>query len=429
MKQIEDNAVSSYLVSFGTHEGMVGKNNEDFVAFAAFDSGVDDVEVPEIFHLGIVADGVGGQIAGERASKLATQTIVDYFADLESIQIEQVLVHLDKAISLANQTLIEESSETPEYKGMATTVAIVVILDGLLFTSHVGDSRVYLQRNGELYQLTNDHSWVQEALEAGIINVEEARKHPNRNIIRRSLGTMENVAVDQVMMSGQDSHFWQGMPLRKDDLLLICSDGLTDMISEYDVMATLEDKQSEVSEKVSELIDKANQAGGRDNTSVMLIKTAEDFKPNRLMPIAPSLKPTIHRSILGPESETITFVGKAIDRNTFAAPTVRSMPRVSSDMIRSHKRTGRAQLAVIGDLPTIKSTSPTIQASAHNHVSHSAKTVKTEWDKVKNGHQSNQQSIPGNNEAVQRLLIRIVVTLASIAVALLIIVFLMRNFL
>ena len=103
MKQIENNAVSDLLISFGTHAGMVGKNNEDFVAFAAFDSGVEDVETPVIFHLGIVADGVGGQTAGERASRLATNTIVSYFAELDSLTIEQVSVHLDKAITQAIQ--------------------------------------------------------------------------------------------------------------------------------------------------------------------------------------------------------------------------------------------------------------------------------------------------------------------------------------
>lgn len=429
MKLIEENAVTDYLVSFGTHEGMVGKNNEDFVAFAAFDSGIKDVESPVIFHLAIVADGVGGQIAGERASRLATQTIVDYFVNLENITIEQVLVHLDKAVTLANKALIEEAASTPEYKGMATTVAIVVILEGLIFTSHVGDSRIYLYRNQELHQLTNDHSWVQEALEAGIITDDEARKHPNRNIIRRSLGTVDTVTADQVMMSGPNSHFWQGMPLRKDDLILVCSDGLTDMISETDIRNSIETHPEDVSPLALELIDKANHAGGRDNTSVMLIKTAEDFKANRMMPIPPSLKPIVHRSTAGPEAETITFVGKAIDRNTFAAPTIRSMPRISSDMIRTHRSRDRSNLALAGDAPTIKTTNPAKIPTVKIPTYRSTDTIKTSFPDLKKQERVQYKSGPGNNEVVQKLLIRIVVTLASIAAALLLIVLLMRNYL
>ena len=428
MKQIENNAVADLLISFGTHAGMVGKNNEDFVAFAAFDSGMEDVESPIIFHLGIVADGVGGQTAGERASRLATNTIVSYFADLESLTIEQVSVHLDKAVSLANTTVIQEAKEVPELKGMATTIAIVAILEGLLFTAHVGDSRIYLFRNETLYQLTNDHSWVQEALEAGIINNDEARNHPNRNIIRRSLGTVDNVTIDQVMMSGQNNHFWQGMPLRKEDTIIVCSDGLTDMISDYDVQLSLEEHTLQMSDLVVELIDKANHAGGKDNTTVMAIKTADNFKPNRMMPIPPSLKPVVHRSISGPEPEQLTLIGKSIDRNTVAPPTIRSMPTITPNMIRTYQDNGRTRMEIAGDMPTLKSSSgipkdkrPTMKTHAR------ASSLPLEDSPQTTAAPMNDEFVSDNT--FQQFMIRFVIGLAVVAGSLTVLVFVLSWFL
>lgn len=425
MKQVEENGITNYLISFGTHEGMVGKNNEDFVTFVAFDSGIKNLDTPEIFHLGIVADGVGGQIAGERASRLATQTVITYFSELEEVNAEQVLVHLEKAVTLANKTLHEEAANSPEFRGMATTIAIIAVLEGLVFTTHVGDSRIYLYRNEELHQLTNDHSWVQEALEAGIITDDEARNHPNRNIIRRSLGTLETVTADQVMMSGPNNHFWQGMPLKNHDLLLICSDGLTDMIDDSDIQNSIRDKKGNTSALVFDLIEKANDAGGRDNTSVLLMQTSENFKANRLMPIPPTLEPVVHRSMVGPEPETITFVGKAIDKNAFAVPTIRSMPRISADMIHTHQN--NQDNHVSSNEPAAKTIDPAKIPTVKIQTLEPQDTLKIDLTKQKPNVQS--QTLTENNEAIQKFLIKMIMTLASIVVALLLIVLLMRNIL
>lgn len=423
MKQIENNAVSDLLISFGTHAGMVGKNNEDFVAFAAFDSGADDVDLPVIFHLGIVADGVGGQTAGERASRLATHTIVSYFAELENITIEQVTTHLEQAVTQANLAVLQEATEVPELRGMATTIAIVAILEGLLFTAHIGDSRIYLFRDTVLYQLTNDHSWVQEALEAGIISVEEARSHPNRNIIRRSLGTVEDVAVDLVMMSGQNSHFWQGMPLRKEDTLLICSDGLTDMISDYDVQCSLEEHPVQMSDLVMELIDKANHAGGKDNTTVMMLKTSDHFVPNRMMPIPPSSKPVVQRVNLGAEPEQLTLVGKLIDRNTVAPPTIRSMPTVTSSMIRTYRN--GANKSAPSDAPPAAQR-PTLK-TAHIQKETGAATLpdKAFSAAARQKEKTLSEEILFPDNGFQQFLLRFVIGLAVVAAILALFIFVM----
>ena len=432
MKQIENNAVSDFLVSFGTHAGMVGKNNEDFVAFAAFDTRGDENEEDRvILHLGVVADGVGGQLAGERASQLATQTVVNYFGDIEKLTIEEVGDHFDKAISMANRAVIDETEIYPENKGMATTIAVVAIMDGLLFTAHVGDSRIYLHRENYLYQITNDHSWVQEALQAGIINEAEAKAHPNRNIIRRSLGTMETVEADQHMLSGDAGQFWQGMPLRKGDSILLCTDGLTDMISEYDVKLSLEDEFDEMSDLVVNLIDKANQAGGRDNITVMVMRTAEDYKPNRMMPIPPSIDEVVKRTNQGPPPEKLTLVGQSIKSNSVAPPTIRSMPRVTRDMLRAYNHNGNPELALPNKMATVKMRT---QPKAVQTKKSDQKETTMDNESLRKTKPSIQLSelsstIEGEESTseFQTLLVRIVLGLAILAAIMTIFVFVMTQ--
>lgn len=312
MKTLTLHDYSEFRISYGTHPGMTGKNNEDFVDIVAFDANYPDEEV--VLYLGIVADGVGGQSAGERASRLATETIIDYFSHLDKISIDNILIHINKAVTKANNIVVEESNDIAEYSGMATTIAMVAILEGLLFTSHVGDSRIYMMRDDVLYQLTSDHSWVQEALEAGIISQDEAKTHPNRNVIRRSLGTLDTVIVDQVMMSSIGTHFWQGMPLRDGDHLLLCSDGLTDMISASAIReSVLRYKSDEDLEStVAELITKANEAGGKDNITVMLLSTGQDFTHNKVMPIPPPVNPVYHIQEEGDLDEKITLADQPL---------------------------------------------------------------------------------------------------------------------
>ncbi len=420
MKQLSNNAVSDFMVSYGTHAGMVGKNNEDYVAFAAFDTGGGEGDSPEILHLGIVADGVGGQTAGERASQVATNSIIAYFESIESMTIDDVGDHFEKAVTQANQAVIDEANEHTELKGMATTVAIVAILEGLLFTTHIGDSRIYLFRNDTLYQLTNDHSWVQEALQAGIISVEEARNHPNRNIIRRSLGTMKSVEVDQAMISAEGIHFWQGMPLRKDDAVLVCSDGLSDMINDYDIKLSIEREDTEVSEMVVELIDKANEAGGRDNITVILFKPATSFKPNRMMPIPPPTLETIRRRYTGPEPEKLTLVGGSIKSNSVAPVTIRSMPKVTQDMVPANRmKSAEDMMSTIKMKSQPRSKNGPTRLNGETQKSEQAKPMSVDAlsDDRSNGHHPNETHI-STGAPIYRWMMRLVLGLLLVAILL-----------
>jgi serine/threonine protein phosphatase PrpC len=260
-----------------THAGMTGKHNEDF--FGLFAWKVDD---QRDIYLGVVADGVGGQTAGEVASHLTVNTIQKYFDEQESI--DDVNHHLERAILIANRAVYQATQENSEYQGMSTTVALGALLNGRLYTAHVGDSRLYLLRDGELQQLSVDHTWAQEAIEAGLLTPQEAKVHPNRNVIRRHLGGGSNIEVDHRMALPTDgeveaSEANQGTPLKPGDTLLICSDGLSDMISDEAILETLRGQFQDLPAASQELVDKANQAGGKDNITVVLMQVPGSGAP------------------------------------------------------------------------------------------------------------------------------------------------------
>ncbi len=258
-------------VAQGTHEGMTGKNNEDAYQFTAWQAG------DRRFYLGVVADGVGGQTAGELASRMVVESITAYFDALPEMGLagRNMLKHLLTAINESNTAVYSRSQEDKNVQGMAATVVVAAIFNGRLYTSHVGDSRIYFWRDEQLYQITQDHSWVQEAVEAGLITAEQARTHPNRNVIRRSLGTASETEVDQTPLSPDHFLLKQGTPLQKGDTLLLCSDGLSDMIEDEAIAATLRQHGADLDTAVSDLINQANNAGGRDNITVLLLRMLE----------------------------------------------------------------------------------------------------------------------------------------------------------
>ena len=306
-------------IGHGSHEGMVGKNNEDSYIALCYNFPVESEEKRKTFHLNIVADGVGGQSAGERASKLTIETIEAYFDELEEISTDDVLLHISQAVTQANTNVYEQAhSGDSDFEGMATTIVISAVLDGLLFTSHIGDSRAYLLRDDHFYVLSKDHSWVQEAIDAGLLTPEQAKRHPNRNIIRRSIGTIPFVEVDQNMNSPWEPQLWQGMPLQQGDKVLICSDGLNDMISDYNIKASLTNTLENAQFRVEELIDKANRAGGRDNITVILLEVTPEFAVNTTQPIPPPEKPA------APPPPPAWVLEQD-------PPTIKHMPKISHD--------------------------------------------------------------------------------------------------
>ncbi|MDX1614341.1 MAG: protein phosphatase 2C domain-containing protein [Candidatus Promineifilaceae bacterium] len=282
MERVQSSS-SKYKIAYATHEGMSGKANEDSLGVFAwqFEDGAKVV-------LGVVADGVGGQIAGEVASRLAVDSVKSYFDKLT--RAEHMPKHIEQAILSANRNVHEASRENPEYRGMSTTMVVAAVVDGQLYTGTVGDSRIYLLRDGKLRQISVDHTWAQEAIEAGLLTRQQAKQHPNRNVIRRHLGGSLDVEVDHRLMlkSGQsleEAEANQGATVRPGDTLLLCSDGLTDMITDQSVADSLAAHYDNLERCANELVDKANEAGGKDNITIVLIQVPGGQAPGAVVPV------------------------------------------------------------------------------------------------------------------------------------------------
>jgi len=220
----------------------------------------------------VVADGMGGHAAGEVASRVAVEAIAEFvsltggnqeitwpFGLDDSISYEGN--RLKTAVRHANSRVIEATRESTEYEGMATTVAAVLVDGNLANLAHVGDSRIYVWSSGAIAQLTRDHSWVNEQIETGAISPEQARSHPLRNVVTRALGGRADLVVDI-----QSRHMAAG------DMLLLCSDGLTTMVADDDIARILGEAQGDVAKAAAALVGEANERGGEDNITVVLLK-------------------------------------------------------------------------------------------------------------------------------------------------------------
>ncbi|NOY56769.1 MAG: serine/threonine-protein phosphatase [Actinobacteria bacterium] len=226
----------------GTHQGRVRTNNEDCLYPKT--SGSSDTR--SIFA---VADGMGGHVAGEIASSEAIEVAIATVGSLE------------ERIAAANNAIVDAADEDPRLTGMGTTLTIAELdPDGTVSIGHVGDSRAYLLRSGVLRQLTTDHSVVAEYLAAGKIRPEDVARHPQRSMLTRALGLARSVEVDLLTED-----------LQPGDRLLLCTDGLSSMITDDDIAAKLAGGTPD--EAVWSLIEAANAAGGYDNITVVVVDT------------------------------------------------------------------------------------------------------------------------------------------------------------
>jgi protein phosphatase len=226
-------------------------------------------------RLFVVADGMGGHAAGEVASKIAVDSINEFVSltggDEEitwPFGLDETISYdgnrLKTAIRHANRRVLDATREKVEYEGMATTVAAVLVDGDLANLGHVGDSRIYLWSGGELSQLTSDHSWVNEQIQNGVISADQARNHPLRNVVTRALGGKPDLAVDM-----------QVRKMKPGEMLLLCSDGLTTMVPDEEIVRVLGDADGDVQRAAQGLVEEANAHGGEDNITVVLLKFEE----------------------------------------------------------------------------------------------------------------------------------------------------------
>lgn len=262
-----------FPVFAATDPGVSGKNNEDNYAVSAYLVSESD-PTPSI--VAIVADGVGGHQAGEVASSIAVEMISQLIAESDA---DHPLATLEGAFHRANQAIYSQATINPANAGMSTTAACVWIIGDQLYLASMGDSRIYLKRGDHFTQLSIDHTWVQEAIESGVLTRDQVRSHPNAHLIRRYLGSKQPAIPDfriNLPPENGDSRGVanQGMILEAGDYLLLCSDGLTDLVSDDEIKSTL--GKYPLEEVLDRLIKLANSRGGHDNITIIGIQLPDD---------------------------------------------------------------------------------------------------------------------------------------------------------
>ncbi|NOY99773.1 MAG: serine/threonine-protein phosphatase [Chloroflexi bacterium] len=252
-----------------SHPGMKGKNNEDRFAVTSYVLSEKDA-TPALFAL--VADGIGGHRAGEVAAEMVVDYVSQAVAESDAKNPLQVI---KQAVEGANRAIVSQAESDNDHQGMGATCACAWVIGDRLFTASVGDSRIYLLRGATIQQLTTDHTWIQEAMEKGILTPEQAREHPNVHVIRRFLGSADIPEVDfrmrlQPKESDARARANQGMRLQPGDTLLLCSDGLTDLVWNDEILETIR-AAKDLQSAAQALIDLANERGGHDNITVILL--------------------------------------------------------------------------------------------------------------------------------------------------------------
>ena len=255
------------IVGF-TDTGKVRRNNEDYIGY--------DSEL----GLSVLADGMGGHLGGEIASSLSVNTIIESLQqNLPAINnaqadsnagVTQESICVQDAIEQANDLIYRKSRSDPALRGMGTTIVVLLLFDNRLSLAHIGDSRCYRLRDNQFDQITKDHSLIQELIDRGFYTPDEARKSLNRNLVTKALGIDPSITPDV-----------QEELVMKNDIYLLCSDGLSDLVEDEDISLTISQFSDNLEEAAKQLITKANQNGGKDNISVILCRIDEDFSESK----------------------------------------------------------------------------------------------------------------------------------------------------
>jgi len=239
----------------------------------------DAVFADAALGIAVLADGMGGYSAGEVASGMATTVLASNFAQYMPTHqvgngpasgVAEAMERIAHEVSVANLAIYNAAKGQPHYAGMATTLVIAWFYDNRMVVGHIGDSRLYLQRGNAFEQLTRDHSLLQEQLDSGMISAEEARHSQNKNLVTRGLGVGPDVETE--------IHDYE---LQAGDIVLLCSDGLTDMVEDADISLILKTQGGDLTLAAEHLVQLANDNGGRDNISVILVKVMGEYASPR----------------------------------------------------------------------------------------------------------------------------------------------------
>jgi len=258
------NLTPSLEMAKATHTGMVRSHNEDSITTD-----------PQI-GLAVLADGMGGYNAGEVASGIATALISsetrEALARHEPHQLDKssgsplATRLLREIIARANTSIFQSANSQPQYAGMGTTLVVTLLCNNQITVAHIGDSRCYRFRGDKLQQITRDHSLLQEQIDSGLLTKEAAKRSQNKNLVTRALGIEPEVEAEI-----------RTYPAQTGDIYLLCSDGLNDMVEDEDIEMTLATIGNNLPLVADQLVQMANDNGGRDNVSVVLIRVRKDF--------------------------------------------------------------------------------------------------------------------------------------------------------
>lgn len=261
-----------------THPGMSGKQNEDRYAISAYRLNEAN-PIPVL--LAVVADGIGGHRAGEVAAEYAVNRISQIIAASDGSDPPGIL---RSAIETASGEIYRMAQADADRLGMGSTWVCAWIIGNRVFTATVGDSRLYLLRRGRIQQLSTDHTWVQEALEKGILQPDQVRGHPNIHVIRRYLGSATPPEVDfRLRLSDKETDAQsvanQGLELQPGDMLFLCTDGLTDLVTNAEIQQAFRTLPCQAA--LQYLVDLANHRGGHDNITLLSVCVPERPRPRR----------------------------------------------------------------------------------------------------------------------------------------------------
>jgi protein phosphatase len=258
------NVGKSLEVASATHTGMVRAHNEDAIA------------TDPTIGLAVLADGMGGYNAGEVASGIAVALITSEMrqaiSDTGLLSLgqgdgdAQATRLLRNIIAKTNASIFESANSQPQYAGMGTTLVVALFRDNRLSVAHIGDSRLYRLRDDRLEQITRDHSLLQEQIDSGMLTKEAARRSHNKNLVTRALGIELEVETEVHTYDAQSG-----------DIYLLCSDGLNDMVEDEDIELTLNAMGANLPLAANQLVQMANDNGGRDNVSVVLVMVLREF--------------------------------------------------------------------------------------------------------------------------------------------------------
>ena len=259
------------LVAWQSQQGTRGKENDDHHGWFA----VERSDQPRTVYVALVADGVTSTEGGAQASRIAVEAVGAALAERPDSR-ETLSEWLANAILHANEEILFEAKRNPQWKGMSTTIVLAALAGEKLYIMHLGDSRAYLLRAGQLYQLTADHTWAQAAYEAGTLTAAEAERHPGRNQLQRYLGTQHTVNVARGLIAPGSDHMEEYLLVQPGDALLLCTDGIYRRLNADLIRQTLAVHAGNPQSVVDTLVTTAAANGEIDDITALAVEIPAD---------------------------------------------------------------------------------------------------------------------------------------------------------